>query len=129
MIIKCTYLREALKKYIKNTIYRCVLILTIGLLATGSPFWNVYTIHQSRETFSILLNGVNLFGIALSVSMSSLFVMAKEYNIIIIVYSYCKMSIGFRDRYNSNEMWIKYGLYYFVALSYDNGPARQPPLK
>ena len=55
--------------------------------------------------------------------------MAKEYNIIIIVYSYCKMSIGFRDRYNSNEIWIKYGLYYFVVLSYDNGPARQPPLK
>ena len=95
MIIKCTYLRDTLKKYIKNTIYCCVFILTVGLLATGSPFRNGNT----------WFFGMNVSAkVALSISMSPLFVMAKEYNIIIIVYSYCKMSIGFCDRYNSNEM-------------------------
>ena len=58
--------------------------------------------------------------VTLSISMSPLFVMAKEY-IIIIVYSYCEMAIGFRKRYNSNEM--------VITLSYDNDHLVSAPLK
>ena len=32
MNIKCIYLRDKLKKYIKNSIYCCIFILTFGLL-------------------------------------------------------------------------------------------------
>ena len=43
MIIKCTYLREALKKYIKKPIYRCVLIwgsphISYLIVGTGRYF-------------------------------------------------------------------------------------------
>ena len=51
MIIKCIYLRDTLKKYIKNTIYRCVLIC-VGFLAKGSPFRMTILGFSACECFS-----------------------------------------------------------------------------